>query len=125
MTKVQDKGALQASGQARPVPMTHKELLLHVAKHFEQKGETMFRMPLELENKSTEELRAMSVEGHMFAEVAVALGSAGIATDGTMASVMDPVGIDKDDAHDFCGCHSPQHDGIIIGGMFRYMADQV
>jgi len=125
MTRTQNLAALQAAGEARPVPMTRKQLLEHVAAHFAQKRRQTFKMPLEIEHMTPQQLRAMPVVGNMFAEVATALGTAGVPTDGTMGSVMDPLGFNQAHAHVFCGCHAREHDGYTIELAFKGIAQNV
>ncbi len=123
MTELQSKESLQAAGEVRQAPMTRKALLLHVRGHFREKGSEWFKMPLELEHKPLDVLRSMPVAGHVFAEIATALGTAGVATDGTMGSVMDALGFNEIHAHLFCGCHTLEHDGYALGMVFRALAE--
>jgi len=107
-----------ASGTALPVPMTRKQLLQHITDHFAAQANRRFKAPLELEHMELKDLRAAPIAGTIFGEVATALGTAGIATDSTMGSIMDPLKFEQNDMHSFCGCHHPEIDGKTASFIF-------
>ena len=124
MTKLQNLGDLQATGQARPVPMTRKQLLENVAAYFAERANQRFKAPLQIEHMSLNDLRASTTAGHIFGEVEKALNATGVPTDGTMASVMDPLGLTQDETHYFCACHSPEVSGNLAAHLFNSFAGQ-
>ncbi|MDE2071640.1 MAG: hypothetical protein KGI70_02840 [Patescibacteria group bacterium] len=124
LTTAKDVKALEKQGLARTVPMTRKQLLDHVAEHFLQLGDVVFKAPLQIEHMKLGELRAMKTEGHIFGEVEKALNTAGVATDGTMGSVMDPLGLTQNHAHAFCACHHPEVESGIAGMLFKAFSDR-
>src|SRR5690349_13440613 len=122
MTKSQDIRALAKTGEARPVPMTKKQLLLSVAAYFTARAGQQFKAPLEIEHMSLAELRSAPTAGNIFNEVEKALGAAGVPTDGTMGSIMDPLGLTQDRMHDFCACHAEQVAGATAAHYFSNYA---
>lgn len=123
MTESKTRAAVAAAGELRSLPMSHKELLLCAAAYFDKRPDQGFVMPLEIEYMAEQDLRAMSTRGTMFEHVETALNLAGVATDGTMGSVMTPLEFGQDDMHAFCGCHAPEHDGAFLGAVFRSFAE--
>ena len=123
MTDMKAVEAALKSGTALPVPMTCKQLLQHVADHFAAQSDKQFVAPLKIENLTPAELREASVDGHIFSEVATALGTAGVQTDGKMGSVMDPLNMDQNKVHYFCACHDPEISGTRAANTFKHLAD--
>ncbi len=121
LSRKQDLVALQSTGQARPVTktFTRKELLTLAADGVQ--GDVRQHLnPRNLEHGPLFLLRMRSTNSTSLAPVVAALQAAGVKVKPTIGSLMQVLGLDREDLHDvFCYCHAEYSNGASIATHLR------
>ncbi len=118
---------LEAAGATvTPVSqLDRKQLLLALAARFDGISAT-YQPYYQLENKSKRRVRALTLDGTMFVEVALFLRERGYETDGTLGSIMrSPLDFTKNDIHWLaCSCYGSQMDAGAAATRVRLVAER-